>query len=232
MSLEKSLDNIKLIAFDLDGTLLNTIPDLAFAVDQSVQSLGFDAVSEDQVRDWVGNGADILIARAISRSIDVDPELDPELHSRGRDLFYRFYADCGHALSHLYPTVMDTLKALYNAGYKMAVVTNKPSIFVPEILQQHKLEELFVDVIGGEDFPKRKPDPMALNWLLDKHGLAADEMLMVGDSKNDVLAAKNASCSSFALTYGYNHGEPISDSAPDFVADEMAELLDILRVTP
>jgi phosphoglycolate phosphatase len=224
-----SLEKIKLIAFDLDGTLLDSVPDLALAVDQSVQALGYEPVSEEQVRDWVGNGADILIGRAISRSMTVDPDMAPALQKRGRELFNRFYAECGHALSCLYPTVADTLQKLHQAGYKLAVVTNKPSVFVPEILQQHQLQELFVDVIGGEDFPLRKPDPMALNWLLDKHGLSAEEMLMVGDSKNDVLAAKNASCASFALTYGYNHGEPIEHSGPDYIADEMAELLALLN---
>ncbi|WED21625.1 phosphoglycolate phosphatase [Vibrio sp. JC009] len=221
-------DKIKLIAFDLDGTLLNSVPDLTLAVDKAVQTLGYEAVTEAQVGEWVGNGADILIARAISRSLTVDPELDPELRQKGRDLFNRFYAECGHTLSHLYETVFETLNTLYQAGYKLAVVTNKPSMFVPEILEQQKINELFVDVIGGEDFPKRKPDPMALNWLLEKHGLTADEMLMVGDSRNDILAAKNAGCPSFALTYGYNHGEPISDSNPDYVADRLAEILDIL----
>lgn len=223
-----SLENIKLIAFDLDGTLLDSVPDLALAVDQSVQALGYESVSEEQVREWVGNGADILLGRAISRDITVDPEMDPAVQKKARELFNQFYAECGHALSSLYPTVTDTLTKLYQAGYKLAVVTNKPGTFVPEILQQHKLQTLFVDVIGGEDFPRRKPDPMALNWLLDKHGLSAEEMLMVGDSKNDILAAKNASCASFALTYGYNHGEPIEQSEPDYIADEMAELLALL----
>ncbi len=223
-----SLGKIQLIAFDLDGTLLDSVPDLALAVDQSVRALGYAAVSEEQVRDWVGNGADILMGRAISRSMTVDPELDPALQIKGRELFNQFYAECGHALSQLYPTVKETLQRLYDAGYKLALVTNKPSVFVPEILQQHHLSDLFVDVIGGEDFPLRKPDPMALNWLLDKHGLSAEEILMVGDSKNDVLAAKNACCPSFALTYGYNHGEPIENSEPDYIADEMAELLTLL----
>jgi phosphoglycolate phosphatase len=223
-----TLPNIKLIAFDLDGTLLDSVPDLTVAVDAAVQALGFKAVSEEQVRDWVGNGAEVLLGRAMSRSLTVDPDLDPALRAKARTLFNRFYADCGHTRSPLYPTVFETMQALYKAGYKLALVTNKPGEFVPEILAQHKLDSLFVDVIGGEDFPKRKPDPMALNWLLEKHGLAPEQMLMVGDSKNDILAAKNAACPSFALTYGYNHGEPISDSLPDYIADELAELLKIL----
>jgi phosphoglycolate phosphatase len=86
-------------------------------------------------------------------------------------------------------------------------------------------------VIGGYTFPNKKPDPMALNWLLDKHQLSASEMLMVGDSKNDILAAKNAGCASFGLTYGYNHGEPIAVSEPDVVADNIAQLLDVVLVS-
>lgn len=223
-----ALDNIKLIAFDLDGTLLDSVPDLTFAVDSAVRELGFTAVTEAQIRDWVGNGAEVLLGRAMSRSMTVDPELAPELRAEARTLFNRFYADCGHHRSPLYPTVFDTLQQLHQAGYKLALVTNKPGDFVPDILAQHKLDSLFVDVIGGEDLPRRKPDPMPLNWLLEKHGLQAEQMLMVGDSKNDVLAAKNAGCPVFALTYGYNHGEQISDSAPDYLADQMAELLNIL----
>ncbi|NMV11770.1 HAD-IA family hydrolase, partial [Vibrio parahaemolyticus] len=89
----------------------------------------------------------------------------------------------------------------------------------------------FVDVLGGDAFPEKKPNPVALNWLMEKHQIQPSEMLMVGDSKHDILAAKNAGCASFGLTYGYNHGEPISASNPDFVADSLAELLDVVAVS-
>lgn len=113
----------------------------------------------------------------------------------------------------------------------MALVTNKPSKFVPEILDQHGIAKYFVDVLGGDAFPEKKPNPVALNWLMEKHQVKASEMLMVGDSKNDILAAKNAGCASFGLTYGYNHGEPISASNPDFVADSLSELLEVVAVS-
>ncbi|MGL6026543.1 MAG: HAD-IA family hydrolase, partial [Vibrio sp.] len=123
------------------------------------------------------------------------------------------------------------LAALHNAGFILALVTNKPSRFVPEVLVQHKIDHFFSDVIGGDTFPDKKPDPMALNWLLDKHQLSADQMLMVGDSKNDILAAKNAGCYSFGLTYGYNHGEPIANAQPDFVADDIGTLLEVVQIS-
>lgn len=221
-------ENVKFIIFDLDGTLLDSVPDLAKAVDQTVQALGHEPITEVDVRDWVGNGADVLISRALSRDIHVSDKLTSEEVQIAREMFDRFYEQSGHKLSHLYPTVIDTLVELKKRGYVMSLVTNKPSKFVPDILEQHKLTTFFSDVIGGEDFPMRKPDPIALNWLLDKHGYSNNELLMVGDSKNDILAAKNAGCLSFGLTYGYNHGEPISNSSPDHVADQLAEMLDIL----
>jgi len=225
------LKELKLIAFDLDGTLLDSVPDLAVAADQAVKALGFSGVSEEQVRDYVGNGADILIGRALSQSLTINPEFSPELLTKGRGLFDDYYEQSGHKLTHLYPAVKETLAELQQAGFTLALVTNKPSKFVPEILAQHDIAKYFTDVLGGDAFPERKPNPVALNWLLEKHGCTADEMLMVGDSKNDILAAKNAGCRSFGLTYGYNHGEPISASEPDFVADNIAQLLEVIAVS-
>ncbi len=229
--MSSTLDNIKLIAFDLDGTLLDSVPDLAVAADQAVQQLGFPAVSEAQVRDYVGNGADILIGRALSQSLTIDPTLDETLRVKARELFDQFYDATGHQLSHLYANVKSTLEALAQAGYTLAVVTNKPSRFVPDILAQHGIAHLFSDVLGGDAFADKKPNPVALNWLLEKHHLTAPQMLMVGDSKNDILAARNAGCHSFGLTYGYNHGEPIADAGPDFVADDIGELLNLVLVS-
>lgn len=221
---------IKLIAFDLDGTLLDSVPDLAIAADQAVQALGFPSVSEQQVRDYVGNGADILIARCLSQGLQVDSALDPAICHQARELFDDYYAKTGHQQSHLYPHVKQTLAELHQAGFILALVTNKPSKFVPDVLIQHGIREFFRDIIGGDTFAEKKPNPMALEWLLAKYRLAPQQMLMVGDSKNDILAAKNAGCASFGLTYGYNHGEPISAAEPDVVADDIAQLIDVVMV--
>ncbi|SJL83714.1 Phosphoglycolate phosphatase [Vibrio palustris] len=221
---------IKLIAFDLDGTLLDSVPDLAVAADQTVQALGFSSVAEEQVRDYVGNGADLLIGRALSQSMQVSAELSPELLKRARVMFDDNYGKTGHKNSHLYPNVRDTLNTLHQAGYVLAVVTNKPSQFVPDILAQHEIDGFFSDVLGGDAFTEKKPNPMPLNYLLEKYQVSPEQMLMVGDSKNDILAAKNAGCASFGLTYGYNHGEPIEQSQPTYVADNVSELLKIVNL--
>ncbi|MDW6091666.1 phosphoglycolate phosphatase [Vibrio rhizosphaerae] len=226
-----SFEPIQLIVFDLDGTLLDSVPDLAVAADQAVRALGYPGVSEAQVRDYVGNGADVLIGRALSQSLTVDPSLSPELMQDARQRFDECYAATGHRLSHLYPGVKETLAQLHQAGFILAIATNKPSRFVPDILQQHGISHYFKEVIGGDRFEKKKPDPMALEWLLTTYNCQPRQMLMVGDSKNDILAAQRAGCRSFGLTYGYNHGEPIADSNPDYVADQISQLLDIVLVS-
>ena len=223
-------ENIKLIAFDLDGTLLDSVPDLARAVDLAMQDVGYPRVTLEQASHWIGNGADVLVSRALSQSVTVQEGLDPELVKQARARLDHHYHDGGHELSHLYPNVKETLEALYQQGYTLALVTNKPAQFVPELLEQHQLAHLFVDVIGGDTFVEKKPNPFALNWLLDKHQLTPSEMLMVGDSRNDIQAAQAAGCHSFGLTYGYNHGEPIADSQPDVVSDEFNHLLAVMSV--
>ncbi|MGR5152089.1 phosphoglycolate phosphatase [Photobacterium swingsii] len=224
------IEGIRFIAFDLDGTLLDSVPDLAEAADKTMQVLGRERVTVEQVTTWIGNGADILIGRCLSQSLDVDPNLDPALHREARQIFDRFYDEGGHQKSTLYAGVKDTLAAFHQAGIPMAIVTNKPAQFVPHLLAQHGISDYFVDVIGGDTFPLKKPDPFALNWLLDKHQLASSQMLMVGDSRNDILAAKAASCYVVGLTYGYNYGQPISASEPDIVLDHFSLLTEVVKL--
>jgi len=221
---------IQFIAFDLDGTLLDSVPDLAEATDKAMRALGRPSVTVEQVTTWIGNGADVLIGRALSRSFEVDPQLDPALHKEARQLFDRFYEAGGHQQSALYAGVKETLAAFHQANVPMAIVTNKPSQFVPHLLEQHGIRDYFVDVIGGDTFPRKKPDPFALHWLMEKHQLAASEMLMVGDSRNDILAAKAATCYVVGLTYGYNYGQPISDSDPDIVLDHFSQLAEVVKL--
>lgn len=221
---------IKFIAFDLDGTLLDSVPDLAEAADKTMRALDRPGVSVEQVTTWIGNGADVLIGRALSRSLEVDPQLDPALHKEARQLFDRYYDAGGHQQSTLYPGVKETLAAFHQAGVPMAIVTNKPAQFVPHLLEQHGISDYFVDVIGGDTFPLRKPEPYALHWLMEKHCLAATDMLMVGDSRNDILAAKAATCYVVGLTYGYNYGQPISDSEPDIVLDHFSQLAEVVKL--
>lgn len=221
--------SIEFIIFDLDGTLLDSVPDLAWAADQAVQSLGFPSVSLDEVRHWIGNGADMLIGRALSRSIEIDPNLSSELRQEARERFDDFYFQSQHQRSFLYDGVKSTLAALHERGIKMAIVTNKPAKFVPHLLETHGLAAFFVDVVGGDTFPQRKPDPFALHWLMEKHQLSSANTMMVGDSRNDVLAGKAAGCFVAGLTYGYNYGEPISACNPNVVLDRFSDLLNVIK---
>ncbi|OBT10065.1 phosphoglycolate phosphatase [Vibrio sp. UCD-FRSSP16_10] len=223
-----SVGLIKLIAFDLDGTLLDSAPDLAVAVDLAMQAMHCPGVSEAQVRTWLGNGADNLVARALSQNMTIDPSISEQSKRQARVHFDHYYAQCGHSKSTLYPQVKESLQALLEEGFQLAIITNKPYQFVPDILSQHGIDDLFVDVLGGDSLPKIKPDPMPLIHLLDKYQLTADEMIMIGDSKNDILAAKNAGVVSVALPYGYNHGEPIELANPDHLIDDLSQLLKLL----
>ncbi|MEZ8141315.1 phosphoglycolate phosphatase [Enterovibrio norvegicus FF-33] len=223
-----TFETIKYIAFDLDGTLVDSAPDLAEGIRMALADLNLHTVTDNDVRGWIGNGAEIMLKRALSQSVNINPELDEALYQKIRARFDFHYANNGHDKTVVYPGVKDTLSALKEAGYTMGIVTNKPYQFVPEILEDLGLAHYFSDVIGGDSLPTNKPDPEGLVSLRDKHGLSDVQMMMVGDSKNDILAAKNAGIISVGLTYGYNYGEPISDSAPEFVADQFNQLLTVL----
>ncbi len=221
--------SIDFIIFDLDGTLLDSVPDLAWAADKAVQSLGYPSVSLEDVRHWIGNGADMLIGRALSRSVDIDPTLSDAIRQEARIRFDDFYFESQHQRSFLYDGVKETLAAFHQRGTKMAIVTNKPAKFVPHLLDAHGLREYFVDVVGGDTFPLRKPDPFALHWLMEKHCLDSNHTMMVGDSRNDVLAGKAAGCFVAGLTYGYNYGESIASCEPNVVLDHFSDLLNVVK---
>ncbi|CAM6747223.1 phosphoglycolate phosphatase [Klebsiella michiganensis] len=234
------LQNIRGVAFDLDGTLVDSAPGLTAAVDNALYALELPMAGEERVVTWIGNGADVLIQRALTwarqeraalraaqgkPSVDHDDIPQAEQQAILRKLFDRYYGEVAEEGSFLFPAVADTLGALHAKGLPLALVTNKPTPFVAPILTSLDIAKYFTVVIGGDDVKNKKPHPEPLLLVAEKLGLAPAELLFVGDSRNDIQAAKAAGCSSIGLTYGYNYGEPISLSEPDYIFDQFNELL-------
>ncbi|GAA4499284.1 phosphoglycolate phosphatase [Pseudaeromonas paramecii] len=217
------LSQVRLVLFDLDGTLVDSAPQLHRSVVAALAALGKGPVTLSEVSAWVGNGADMLLRRAWQGRHEVDAMPPAELPAL-RAAFDADYAEAATQGVSLYPGVRETLTSLQQAGKCLALVTNKPSRFVPAILDQVGLRDLFSQVVGGDCLPVRKPDPAPLLHICAQAGIPPEQSLMVGDSRSDVLAARHAGMPVVGLTYGYNHGEPIAASDPDWILDDFAKL--------
>lgn len=213
----------RLVMFDLDGTLIDSVPDLAEAVDRMLVEMGRAPAGVEKVRDWVGNGARVLVRRALAGGLDHAAVGEAETEE-ALARFLDIYADC-HNLTALYPGVHELLEALSTAAVELAVVTNKPERFVAPLLEQVGLGGYFRWIIGGDTLPQQKPDPEALLQVMHLAGVEAAQSLFIGDSRNDVLAARAAGVPCIAVSYGYNHGRPIAEEKPGLVVDSLAELL-------
>lgn len=216
-------DNVQAIFLDLDGTLVDSVPDLTVAVDAMLVQLGLPPRGEARVRQWVGNGAEMLIRRALVDNLEGNAP--DELVERGRPIFNAVYQDNLAVSSQLYPGVLEGLRALQALGYRMACITNKPTVFAKPLVEQLGIGVFFDLVLGGECAPRKKPAPDALLLTAERMGVDIHRVLMVGDSKNDVQAARNAGCRGVVtVPYGYNHGEDIRAAKPDLVIDSLTEL--------
>lgn len=222
------LENKKLLIFDLDGTLINSAPDLAIAVNYMLEKLGRDTFNEEVIHGWVGNGALMLVQRALSGDRTVDKSLDDALTQQALDVFLKYYAKnlCNSTVP--YPNVPTTLRSLKERGYTLAIVTNKPFAFVAPILEGLEMHGLFELILGGDSLAQKKPDPAPLYHVCKKLDIPIESCVMVGDSKNDILAANACSMQSVGVTYGYNYGEDIGVHTPSMIVDDFSELLQAL----
>jgi len=218
--------DIRALAFDLDGTLTDSAPGLAKAVDLTLQHMNLPVAGVDRVSTWIGNGADIMMKRALTYALQHEPSGEDIVRSRG--LFDDFYAQTAEEGSALFPGVSQTLQKLHQQNIPMAIVTNKPTPFVAPLLKSLGIDSLFSLVIGGDDVIAKKPHPAPVYLVLGKFGLNTNELLFVGDSRNDIQSAKSAGVRSVGMTYGYNYGEPIADSQPDVVLETFDQLLPLL----
>lgn len=221
-----ALRPVKMVLIDVDGTLVDSVPDLAFCVNEMMQALGLPGRDESKVREWVGNGVERLVRRALIGQLDGEP--DEALFQQAYPIFLELYAENTSKRSALYPGVTEGLAFLKSAGYRLGCVTNKAAQFTEPLLRDLGVADNFAIIISGDSLPKKKPDPLPLLHAAEFFGLAPDEALMLGDSVSDVKAARAAGFQIVCMTYGYNHGVDIREAGPDAVIDSMAELPELL----
>lgn len=218
-----STQKIRLIMFDLDGTLVDSVPDLAFAIDAMLLDMGRSFAGLNKVRLWVGNGAAMLVKRALSDNVK-PVELDESVYEKGYALFLKYYQQVNGKQSQLYPKVLETLTQLRQTFPYLAIITNKPEQFTQPLLDHHGLPK-FDLLVCGDTLSTRKPDPAQLIYCLEKLGCRVEEAIMVGDSVNDIKAAKAAHVPIVCVNYGYHQGENLLDHGPDKLIESFDELV-------
>ncbi len=212
---------VKAVMIDLDGTLLDTIPDLAAAANRMLTELDMPALPEVQIRNYVGKGIANLIERTLTNSMDGKPGAD--LFQRALPLYERAYREVNGKHTTMYPGVKEGLDLLRAQGYPLACVTNKSERFTLPLLDYVKLSDYFVSVVAGDTLPQKKPDPAPLLHACRHMNVAPGEMLMIGDSINDAQAARAAGCPVFCVTYGYNEGHDVQSLDVDAIVVSLVE---------
>ena len=215
-----------MILIDVDGTLVDSVPDLAWCVDELMRRLGREPHGEAKVRDWVGNGVERLCRRALIGRMDGEPSQQD--FDKAYPIFLELYAENTSKRSVLYPGVREGLDHFKSQGYLLGCVTNKAAQFTIPLLRDLGVYDDFGIVVSGDTLPVKKPDPQPLLHAAAHFGVTAEQSLMIGDSQSDVKAARAAGFQIVCMSYGYNHGEDIRNYNPDLVVDSMAELTDIL----
>jgi len=216
----------EMILIDVDGTLVDSVPDLAYCVDEMLKVIDMPPHGEDEVRHWVGNGVERLVRRALIGQLDGEP--DEALFDKAYPIFMDLYKDNTSKRSELYPGVKEGMDYLRDAGYKLGCVTNKAAAFTHPLLKDLGLFDYFESVVSGDTLEKKKPDPLPLIYSAEQLGVLPENSLMLGDSMSDVKAARAAGFQIICMSYGYNHGVDIHDSNPDVVIDSMVELKTLL----
>ncbi len=224
-----SLAQTRCVIFDLDGTLVDSAPDIAISMNKMLQQLNFPTHDLQQVRDWIGNGAGRLIKRALTGELDGEPPED--LFKQAHQLFLDIYEQHITVESAMYPGVFEGLTALHEQSYVLACVTNKPRRFTPPLLEAFGIDHFFDHLICGDDLPVKKPDPQVLQTILKQTNLSPLQAVMVGDSASDIKAAQSANMKSFCVSYGYHQGKGVDALGADYIIDSIAEMSQYLIST-
>ena len=213
---------------DLDGTLADTIPDLAEAANRMLREFGRPALEPALVRTFVGKGIPKLVERSLAGTLE--GRVDGGLLARALPIYERCYAEENGRHSVVFPGVREGLQTLRDMRLRLACVTNKAERFTRALLVQLELARCFEQVIAGDTLPQKKPDPQPLLHACRAFGIAPGDMLMIGDSANDVEAARAAGCPVFCVDYGYNEGRDVRELDADAIVASLIEATRLIQI--
>ena len=221
---------IRAVLFDLDGTLIDTLPDLHAAACAMLNDLGRPPLPLESIRAYVGRGIPNLIKRVLANSLHVAEDPNPPPPEAVAS-YRRHYAHENGRNAKVYPGVLEGLASLRAQGVPLGVVTNKADTFIQPLLEQTGLSGYFEVLVGGDRLPKVKPDPMPLVWACGRLGVSPAETLFIGDSINDALAARAAGCPVFLLPYGYNEDRDVHELDCDAIVESVRDVVKLIRTS-
>lgn len=205
------------VTFDLDGTLLDTIADLAEACQCMLAEIGAPARTQAEIHSFVGKGMAVLVERCLTH--EQAPSADQLVEAI--EVFKRHYTRVNGSQASDYPGVREGLQAWRASGVKMAVVTNKPEMFTRPLLTRTGLADFFDVIVGGDTTAERKPHPEPILHACRQMGVLPERNLHIGDSSNDIIAAKAAGSLAYCVPYGYNEGQPVDSADCDALVSDL-----------
>ena len=216
------------ILFDLDGTLVDSAPDIANAANDMLKTMGENAAEPEQIRGWIGNGIPKLVKRALTKDFDGEP--DAEIFGQALQIFMQHYEQHVCVDSYMYQGVPETLKVLHEQGFILGCVTNKTASCTLPLLNQLQIDQYFTSIVSGDTCSNRKPHPEPILFGAQEMQLTPDTCALVGDSAHDIHAAYAANIPVIAVSYGYNQGVDLSTQNPYAIVEHFADILPLLKI--
>jgi len=218
--------NVKAIVIDLDGTLLHTAPELAESANRMLRDMDYAPVSQKLLSSYIGNGISWLVKRALTGDMHATP--DAALYDHALPIFEKHYTEL-LLQSKTFDGVIEGLDAMQAAGFRLGCITNKVERYTTPLLEGIGLAKYFEIVLAGDTLPEKKPHPMPLLHAAKFFNVPIEQLLLIGDSLNDTIAARAAGCPVFCVPYGYNHGEPVETLDLDAVIANLPAAIPLMN---